>query len=69
MASPNRANGGILRAVAGSTLANEAASPEYYHAAERLWQDVTERKLYLTGGVGSINQYEGFSFGYYLPIQ
>lgn len=50
-----------------AALANEVGSPDYYRAAARLWQDVTERKMYLTGGVGSINQYEGFSFGYYLP--
>jgi DUF1680 family protein len=50
-----------------AALANEIGAPEYHRAAARLWEDVTERKLYLTGGVGSINQYEGFSFGYYLP--
>lgn len=50
-----------------TALANEVGSPAYHQVAARLWQDVTERKLYLTGGVGSINQYEGFSFGYYLP--
>jgi DUF1680 family protein len=50
-----------------TALANEVGSSEYSQTAARLWQDVVERKMYLTGGVGSINQYEGFSFGYYLP--
>jgi DUF1680 family protein len=50
-----------------TALANETGAEDYRAAAARLWDDVTARKMYLTGGVGSINQYEGFSFGYYLP--
>lgn len=50
-----------------SALAQEIDAPDYLETSLRLWRDVTERKLYLTGGVGAINQYEGFSFGYYLP--
>ncbi|KPV51322.1 hypothetical protein SE17_21880, partial [Kouleothrix aurantiaca] len=50
-----------------AALANETGAEDYRTVSARLWHDVTARKMYLTGGVGSINQYEGFSFGYYLP--
>ncbi|MCC6169371.1 MAG: glycoside hydrolase family 127 protein, partial [Caldilineaceae bacterium] len=39
----------------------------YLAAAERLWRDVTERKLYITGGLGAVREYEGFAYGYCLP--
>ena len=45
----------------------ETGVPEYYQASQRLWRDVTERKMFITGGIGPIHEYEGFSFGYYLP--
>ncbi|USW49012.1 hypothetical protein Slin15195_G023310 [Septoria linicola] len=33
----------------------------------RLWQNMTERKMYVTGGIGAIKQWEGFGQDYYLP--
>jgi uncharacterized protein len=39
---------------------------EYFTAAERLWLDVVERKLYVTGGVGTTGN-EGFGEPYSLP--
>ncbi|KAH8658847.1 hypothetical protein BGZ60DRAFT_531523 [Tricladium varicosporioides] len=36
-------------------------------ALERLWSNMTERKMYLTGGIGAIKQYEGFGIDYFLP--
>jgi DUF1680 family protein len=36
-------------------------------AAERLWHDVTERKMYLTGGVGARVEGEAFGDAYELP--
>src|SRR5207249_4473300 len=38
----------------------------YVSAAERLWRDVVERKLYITGGVGATGN-EGFGEPYALP--
>ncbi len=38
----------------------------YFEAAERLWADVVERKLYVTGGVGTTGN-EGFGEPYSLP--
>ncbi len=50
-------------------LAAETGEAKYYAAARRLWQDVVERKMFITGGVGPIKEYEGFGYGYYLPDQ
>ncbi|KAH6681843.1 hypothetical protein B0J14DRAFT_224407 [Halenospora varia] len=36
-------------------------------ALKRLWSNMTERKMYLTGGIGAIKQYEGFGIDYFLP--
>ena len=39
---------------------------DYFTAAERLWLDVVEKKLYVTGGVGTTGN-EGFGEPYSLP--
>ncbi|KAF4635329.1 hypothetical protein G7Y89_g2771 [Cudoniella acicularis] len=36
-------------------------------ALNRLWTNMTENKMYLTGGIGAIKQYEGFGIDYFLP--
>lgn len=36
-------------------------------ACERLWQNVTERRLYITGGIGSSARGERFTYDYELP--
>lgn len=36
-------------------------------SGERLWQDLTDRKLYITGGVGARYQQEAIGFAYELP--
>ena len=45
----------------------EKGEPAMWEASERLWQDVTSTKLYITGGVGA--RYDGEAFGdpYELP--
>lgn len=50
-----------------TAMGMEVAEGGYLEAADRLWRDVTERKMYVTGGVGPIHEYEGFSYGYFLP--
>ncbi len=57
----------VLLYIGLTALGLELDDSGYLAAAHRLWQDVTERKLYITGGVGPIHEYEGFSYGYYLP--
>lgn len=36
-------------------------------ACKTLWEDVTRRKMYVTGGVGAEQQGERFAFSYHLP--
>jgi DUF1680 family protein len=43
-----------------------AGLPPYLDAAQRMWRDVVERKLYITGGVGTTGN-EGFGEPYALP--
>ncbi|KAF8582166.1 glycoside hydrolase family 127 protein [Ramaria rubella] len=37
------------------------------HDAQRLWDNMTERKMHITGGMGAIGDWEGFGPDYYLP--
>lgn len=36
-------------------------------ALERLWNNMVEKKMYLTGGIGAVKQWEGFGIDYFLP--
>ncbi|KAF5596572.1 DUF1680 domain-containing protein [Fusarium pseudocircinatum] len=36
-------------------------------ALGRLWRDMVDRKMYITGGLGSVTQWEGFGAPYCLP--
>ena len=38
-----------------------------FGACERLWDNITKEKLYITGGIGATHLGEAFSFGYDLP--
>ena len=40
---------------------------ELQQALYTLWDNMTERKMYLTGGIGAIKQWEGFGADFYLP--
>jgi DUF1680 family protein len=42
-------------------------SQSYRTALNRLWSNMTEKKMYLTGGIGAIKQWEGFGIDYFLP--
>ncbi|KAF5573963.1 DUF1680 domain-containing protein [Fusarium pseudocircinatum] len=44
-----------------------ARSAEWRAAVDRLWNNMVDRKMYLTGGIGAIKQWEGFSRDYFLP--
>ena len=37
------------------------------NALERLWANMVEKKMYLTGGIGARDQWEGFGIDYFLP--
>jgi uncharacterized protein len=45
----------------------ETGDPAYWQALNRLWNDTTETKMYITGGVGSRAAGEAFGDAYELP--
>jgi hypothetical protein len=47
----------------------ETGDRRYMDALDRLWQDLTQRKMYITGGVGSRESGEAFGEPYELPNQ
>ncbi len=48
-------------------LAAEHGDDALKHACEALWRDVTERRMYVTGGFGPSEENEGFTEDYDLP--
>lgn len=40
---------------------------ELYAVCQKLWHDVTQKQMYITGGIGSTHHGEAFSFDYDLP--
>ena len=36
-------------------------------ALDRLWANMVDKKMYLTGGIGAQKQWEGFGIDYFLP--
>jgi uncharacterized protein len=48
-------------------LAKETNDASLKKACERLWNNVTQRQMYITGGIGSTHHGEAFSFDYDLP--
>jgi len=55
-----------------SAMADVAAltgDPDYLAAIDRLWSNVVEKKLSVTGGLGALRQNEGYAGNYQLPNQ
>ena len=48
-------------------LARETGDKELAEACKRLWRNVTQRRMYITGGIGSQAYGEGFTMDYDLP--
>jgi DUF1680 family protein len=48
-------------------LTSTHATAELKRAMYRLWDNMVDRKMYLTGGIGAIKQWEGFGVDYFLP--
>lgn len=40
---------------------------KYMAALQTLWDNVVDKKMYLTGGIGAMKQWEGFGIDYFLP--
>lgn len=66
-----RATGHAVRAVYLYTgmadLASETGDAELYAACRRLWESITQRQMYITGGIGSTVHGEAFSVDHDLP--
>ncbi|MBP1548982.1 MAG: glycoside hydrolase family 127 protein [Oscillospiraceae bacterium] len=48
-------------------LASETGDKSLFDACQRLWKSVTQRRMYITGGIGSTVHGEAFSVDYDLP--
>lgn len=48
-------------------LCAEVPRPHYRRALDRLWRNMTERRMYVSGGVGSRHEGEAFGDDYELP--
>jgi uncharacterized protein len=45
----------------------ETGDAEYWNTLSKLWEDLTRRQMYITGGVGARSQWEAFGDAYELP--
>ncbi|SCY79179.1 glycoside hydrolase family 127 protein [Alkaliphilus peptidifermentans] len=67
----NKAVGHAVRAMymytAMADLAGEIKDEALFNACKILWENVTESQLYITGGIGSSDYGEKFTFDYDLP--
>ncbi|GMA65231.1 hypothetical protein GCM10025859_56710 [Alicyclobacillus fastidiosus] len=63
--------GHAVRAVymytAMADLARLTGDEELYRACLRLWENITTKQMYITGGIGSTHHGEAFSYAYDLP--
>lgn len=58
----------LLTAVADLVRTDSESSHELRRTAlDRLWTNMVEKKMYLTGGIGAQKQWEGFGIDYFLP--
>ena len=48
-------------------VAKEVNDESLYTACKRIWNNITKKKMYITGGIGSTVDSEAFSFDYDLP--
>jgi DUF1680 family protein/alpha-L-arabinofuranosidase len=56
-----------LLAAGVTELASVTGRDDYRRAAGRLWQNMTARRMYVTGGLGAIAKEEKFGGDYFLP--
>lgn len=52
---------------AATDLAAESDDGDLWAAMERLWENMTTKRLYVTGGIGPEHEHEGFTEDYDLP--
>jgi hypothetical protein len=65
----------LLTAVADLVALSDSPSTElersekdtWIETLRRLWANMVDKKMYITGGIGAIKQWEGFGLDYFLP--
>jgi len=58
----------LLTAVADIVRSGNSVNDSLKRTAlERLWTNMVDKKMYLTGGIGAVKQWEGFGIDYFLP--
>ena len=57
----------LLTAVADLVKSPKTPDHRLKEAVYRLWDNMVDRKMYVTGGVGAMKQWEGFGIDYFLP--
>ena len=57
----------LLTAVADMVRMDKLSTSALQEALVRLWNEMVSHKMYVTGGIGAIPQYEGFGIPYFLP--
>jgi DUF1680 family protein len=67
----DKAVGHAVRAVymysAMADIAYETSDRELFEVCRKLWENITTRRMYITGGIGSTRHGEAFTFDYDLP--
>ena len=56
-----------LCSTGASAVAREAGRSDYLEALTALWENITKRKMHISGGVGTRHDIEGFDIDYNLP--
>lgn len=57
----------LLTAAADLVASHNATNPELKSAIYRLWDNMVNRKMYVTGGIGAMKRFEGFCLDCFLP--
>ena len=57
----------LLAALADLIRIDNKLEKGYTDALYRLWSNMVNKKMYLTGGIGAIKQWEGFGIDFFLP--
>ncbi len=70
-AAQKTAEGHAVRAAlcytGAASVAREAKREDYLPALKAIWENITERKLHISGGIGTRHDIEGFDLDYNLP--
>lgn len=57
----------VYMCMAVADVAAETHDIELYKACRKLWENIVTKRMYITGGIGSVSKGESFTFDYDLP--